>query len=300
MSAPQHLLHIGDLTQKDVLALLEKAEKIKAAPQTFSTSAQGKLLSLVFAEPSTRTFHSFSAAMQRLGGGMLEFRPDSTSSIEKGESWSDTLKVLGGYVDVMAVRSHNSELMETAVKVAGIPIINAGNGGNGEHPTQALLDAFTIQEKFGKLDVHIAFYGDLKNARTARSLMKLLHPFGSKFTCIAPAALQMEAGDIPFETAEKLEDVLPSVDILYTNRLRKEYASQSITKNDLTRLDGEFAPITTETMKHLSQDAFLMEPLPRAGQIDPSVDSDPRAIYFEQAKNGMWMRMALLLNALKV
>jgi aspartate carbamoyltransferase catalytic subunit len=263
---------------------------------------RGKLMLLIFTEPSTRTSISFEMAMKRQGGMVVE-REDATriSSMAKGEEGDDMFTVCGGYKpDVMVIRHHLEGVAARATKVAGgVPIINAGDG-KGQHPTQALLDLYTIKKELGRVNgISIAMVGDLLNGRTVRSLSYLLGKFeGVRIYFVAPPCLQMQ-GDIrdylerhgvAFANLNDVREAAPLVDVIYQTRIQTERGS-SYDQNDPSQ--GYFK-IDCDTLTVMKPKAIIMHPLPRVGEIDPAVDKDKRAAYFRQAQNGLFVRMALL------
>jgi aspartate carbamoyltransferase catalytic subunit len=260
----------------------------------------GRLLATVFYEPSTRTRFSFEAAMHRLGGQVLS-AADATraSSAAKGESLEDAIRVIGGYVDAIVLRHPEVGSAERAARVAPVPVINAGDGP-GDHPTQALLDLYTIKKELGRLDrLRIGLAGDLRNGRTVRSLALLLSRFpGNELVLISPPALRMGADVIDSlrqtqqgirETSD-LGGAMASLDVLYQTRIQAERFESS---EEYERHRGIYI-VTPQLMRRLPERAILMHPLPRLEEIDPMVDADPRAAYFRQARNGLWVRMAVL------
>jgi aspartate carbamoyltransferase catalytic subunit len=260
----------------------------------------GRLLATVFYEPSTRTRFSFEAAMHRLGGQVLSAADASrNSSAAKGESLEDAIRVIGGYADAIVLRHPEVGAAERAARVAPVPVINAGDGP-GDHPTQALLDLYTIKKELGRLDrLRIGLAGDLRNGRTVRSLALLLSRFpGNELVLISPPALRMGADVIDSlrqtqqgvrETSD-LAGAMASLDVLYQTRIQAERFESS---EEYERHRGVYI-VTPQLMRRLPERAILMHPLPRLEEIDPMVDADPRAAYFRQARNGLWVRMAVL------
>ena len=263
-----------------------------------------RIMATLFYEPSTRTRLSFEAAMYRLGGEVITTESAREfSSAAKGETLEDTIRIVEGYADVIVLRHYESGSARRAADVAGIPIINAGDGP-GQHPTQALLDVYTIQ-KNRRLMYSLALVGDLANGRTARSLAYLLTKYEDvKLYFVAPHMVRMrddikgyltEHG-VAFEEEDDLMSVMSKVDVVYQTRIQRERFGDRI--QDYERARGKYI-IDVETMSALSENAIVMHPLPRVDEIDPAVDTDPRAAYFRQAHNGVFIRMALLQMVLE-
>jgi len=268
-----------------------------------SKMLQGKIMTVLFYEPSSRTFGSFISAMQRLGGGIIPLQGMTYSSVAKGETLEDTIRTFECYSDIIVIRHPEVGSAKKAALVSTVPIINAGDGV-GEHPTQALLDLFTILSKFKKIDgLKVAFVGDLLNGRTVHSLSKLLAKMGKvEFFFVAPKILRMpqEIKDqlknrVSIIEAEKLDEVIKKVNVLYITRVQKErFSDLSIYENI-----KNFYIITKKLMEKARKDLILMHPLPRVGEISTEVDNDSRAVYLtEQMRNGLYVRMALLAATL--
>mgnify|MGYP001765812266 CR=1 FL=1 len=259
---------------------------------------KGKILANLFYEPSTRTSSSFTSAMERLGGSVIPINEVKYSSVSKGESLADTVRTLECYADVIVLRHSEVGSAALAAQYARKPIINAGDGV-GEHPTQALLDLFTILEEMKRVDgLTITLLGDLKNGRTVHSLARLVSLFNVKINYVSPDILRMppevmaevsERG-IPQQEVRTLEEVLPQTDVLYVTRVQKERFENP---DDYETVRGSYV-IEPDLMKRAKDDMIVMHPLPRVGEIDMSFDDDPRAAYFRQMEYGLYVRMALL------
>ena len=261
---------------------------------------KGKILANLFYEPSTRTSSSFTAAMERLGGSVIPINEVKYSSVSKGESLADTVRTLECYADVIVLRHPETGSAAIAAKAAKKPVINAGDGV-GEHPTQALLDAFTIMEEIGRLDnITVTMLGDLKYGRTVHSLARLLSKFsGVKLNYVSPDILRMpkevmEEVGVPQAEYATLDKVLPETDILYVTRVQKERFENI---DDYEKVKGAYV-IDPEVMKAAKQEMAVMRPLPRVGEISTDFDDDPRAAYFRQMEYGLYVRMALLAMVL--
>jgi aspartate carbamoyltransferase catalytic subunit len=289
-----------DVLDRDLIEhLLGRAAAFEKATE-IGAPLSGRLLATVFYEPSTRTRFSFEAAMLRLGGQVLSAENATrASSAAKGESLEDATRVIGGYADAIVLRHPEAGAADRAAQVAQVPVINAGDGA-GHHPTQALLDLYTIKKELGRLDhLRVGLAGDLRNGRTVRSLAVLLSRFpGNELVLISPPALRLgedivtsleNARQALAETPD-LIGAISGLDVLYQTRIQAErFASPE----EYERHRGVYV-VTAEVMRRLPEPAILMHPLPRAGEIDPRVDADPRAAYFRQARNGLWVRMAVL------
>mgnify|MGYP002629137945 CR=1 FL=1 len=263
---------------------------------------KGKILASLFYEPSTRTASSFTAAMERLGGSVIPISEVRYSSVSKGESLPDTVRTLECYADVIVLRHPEVGAAKLAAKYARKPIINAGDGV-GEHPTQALLDLFTIIEEAGRIDgLTVTLLGDLKNGRTVHSLARLLSMYDVKLNFVSPESLafpekilrELDEKGIAWEAHTELEAVLPRSDVLYVTRVQKERFSDPA---HYARVKDAYV-ISPETLTHARPRMVLMHPLPRVGEITMEVDNDPRAAYFRQMEYGMYVRMALLAMVL--
>lgn len=299
------ILSVSQFDKEDINYLFSLTEQMRDLVKTRGTSdlLKDKVEACIFFEPSTRTSSSFIAAMERLGGKVIPITQGvQFSSVSKGESFEDTMKTLSCYSDCLVIRHPEVGAAARAASACDIPVINAGDGV-GEHPTQALLDLFTIQDNLGKLDsLHIGMVGDLLNGRTIHSLIKLLSMYDVKISLVSPPQLRLPQefkkdvvmnGNLGIET-ERLEDVISDVDVLYVTRVQKERFADEAEYNTLK---ASYV-ITPELMADAAENMILMHPLPRVGEIAESVDSDPRAAYFRQVENGMYVRMALLAAVL--
>jgi aspartate carbamoyltransferase catalytic subunit len=277
-------------------AKMEKDDKAGKLKKTLS----GKILACVFYEPSTRTRFSFESAMHKLGGQVITTESASHfSSVTKGETLQDSVKIISGYADAIVLRHNVEGSAKIAADASAIPVINAGDG-IGDHPTQGLLDVYTIKKELGKLEnLKVGFIGDLLYGRTVHSLMYFLALYrGVKFYCISPKQLKLpkkytdylKKNNVKFEELEKLESVVKEMDILYVTRIQQERFK---TKKEYEKYKGCYV-IDKKILAKLKKDARIMHPLPRVNEISIEVDSDPRAAYFRQAKNGLYIRMALL------
>ena len=300
------LIDIRDLSTQEIDELLAVAMDIIANPAKYSEKCHGKKLATLFFEPSTRTRLSFEAAMYELGGNVLGFSEAQSSSSAKGESVSDTVKVVGFYADIIAMRHPKEGAPYVASMKAGVPVINAGDGGHN-HPTQTLTDLLTIWREKGRLnDLTIGLCGDLKFGRTVHSLIAAMSRYtGIKFVLISPDELRlpgyirkdvMEKNGVPYEETADLVEALPSLDVLYMTRVQKE---RFFNEADYIRLKDSYI-LTPEKMQEAKADMCVMHPLPRVNEIAVAVDDDPRAAYFRQALNGKYVRMALILKLLGV
>lgn len=294
-----HLIESQQLNKERLFKLFKRANELRAFP---STSLNGKVLTTLFYEPSTRTRLSFESAMLKMGGQVMGTEnAKEFSSAAKGESLEDSIRVIAGYSDAIVMRHSETGSAEKAAKVSPVPIINGGDG-KGQHPTQALLDAYTIHRELGRLDnVKIAMVGDLASGRTVRSLCYLLGKFsGIEIIFVSPENLRMgedikeylQRHNIQFKEKENLEEVLPEVDIVYMTRIQKE----RISLEEYEKARGKFI-ITTSNISLLKEDSRVMHPLPHIEEIVLPIEieeNDPRVAYFRQAENGLYIRMALL------
>jgi aspartate carbamoyltransferase catalytic subunit len=293
----RHLTGPNDLDRPLIERVLERAAAFERADSE-PAPLRGRLLATVFYEPSTRTRFSFEAAMYRLGGQVLSAENAArASSAAKGESLEDTMLIISGYADAIVLRHPEVGSVDRAARAAQVPVISAGDG-SGHHPTQALLDLYTIKKELGRLDhLRIGLAGDLRYGRTARSLALLLSRFAdNQLVMISPPELRMGADVLDqlkgaqVSEANDFAAAISGLDVLYQTRIQAErFASP----DEYERYRGVYV-LTVDLMHRLPERAIVMHPLPRVGEIDPLVDADPRAAYFRQARNGLWTRMAVL------
>ena len=302
----RYVLEPMDLSVEEMDYIFKLADKIIEDPKKFAHACDGELLATLFYEPSTRTRFSFEAAMQRLGGRVIGFSNPQASSVSKGESIADTVRTVSCYSDIIVMRHPKEGAPRIAANAVDIPVINAGDGGH-QHPTQTLTDLLTIHREKGHFDnLTIGFCGDLKFGRTVHSLIKALSRYKNvKLVLISPNELKIpdyvrqeviEKNNMPYVEVEKMQDVLPELDLLYMTRVQKE---RFFNEEDYIRLKDSYI-LDAEKMKLAKKDMMVLHPLPRVNEIAVEVDSDPRALYFKQAKNGMFVRMALIMCLLGV
>ncbi|MBS6024512.1 MAG: aspartate carbamoyltransferase [Paeniclostridium sordellii] len=299
----RNLIQPEDFSINEIDEILSLSQNIIDNPSKYSSVCEGNLLATLFYEPSTRTRFSFEAAMNRLGGRVIGFSEPKSSSTAKGETLEDTMETVSCYADAIVMRHPRAGSALEASRFARVPFINAGDGGN-QHPTQTLTDILTIKSLKGKLENHtIGLCGDLKNGRTVHSLVKAMSRYkDTKFVFIAPEELKMpdyikEAikGHDYIET-NNLDEVIGELDVLYMTRVQQERFEN---KDEYERLKDYYI-LTAEKMKKAKSDMLVMHPLPRVNEIDTEVDKDKRAVYFDQAKFGMYVRMALMMKLLGV
>lgn len=295
----RHLLEPFDLSKEETEQLLALASRIESDPVAYQDVAARKRIATLFYEASTRTRLSHETAMQKLGGDVIGFPSANVSSVSKGESIEDTTRVINCYADIIAMRHPQAGAPMIAAKYSSIPIINAGDGGN-EHPTQTLLDMYTIQKRLGRLDnFTIGFCGDLKYGRTVHSLTKSLTRYENvKFVFISPEELKMPKALITdgmdYTETDSLEDSIGKLDILYMTRIQQErFESEA----EYLRFKGVYV-LDGEKMKLAKPTMAVLHPLPRVDEITPEVDDDPRAAYFQQIHSGLCVRMALIMALL--
>ena len=302
----QHLMSPLDLSVEELDKLLTLANDIEKNPRKYAHACEGKKLATCFYEPSTRTRLSFEAAMMNLGGSVLGFSSADSSSAAKGESVSDTIRVISCYADICAMRLPIEGAPLVASEKSKIPVINAGDGGH-QHPTQTLTDLLTIRSLKGRLDnLNIGLCGDLKFGRTVHSLIHALIRYPNiQFTLISPEELRVPSyiredvlhkNNVPFREVERLEEAMADLDILYMTRVQKE---RFFNEDDYVRMK-DFYILNKKKMSLAKDDMIVMHPLPRVNEISVEVDDDPRAAYFQQAQYGVYVRMALILTLLEV
>ncbi len=300
------VLNIIDLTSDEIDSLIETAGDIIERPEAYSRLCQGKKLATLFFEPSTRTRLSFEAAMYELGGNVIGFSEANSSSAAKGESVADTVRTVGCYADIIAMRHPKEGAPLVATRTAGVPVVNAGDGGHN-HPTQTLADLLTIYREKGTFEnLTVGLCGDLKFGRTVHSLISAMSRYkGVRFVLISPEELRvpryiitdlLEPNGIPYEEVTSLEAAMPDLDILYMTRVQRE---RFFNEADYLRLKDTYI-LTPDKLRTAKKDLAILHPLPRVNEISVAVDDDPRACYFKQVLNGKYMRMALILKLLEV
>jgi aspartate carbamoyltransferase catalytic subunit len=297
--ALRHVVEVGQFDRADIERLFEQADRMRELPRA-ATPLTGRILATIFYEPSTRTRLSFESAMTRLGGSVLSTEnAREFSSAIKGESVEDTIRIVEGYADAIVIRHYEQGAARRAADVASVPVINGGDGP-GEHPTQALLDLYTIKHELGRIDgLRVALVGDLRFGRAVRSLALLFRlTTGTELVFVSPPAVPMgadvrqtlEQHGIAYRDESDLASVLPEVDVVYQTRIQRE---RFATPGEYESARGVYV-IDTAAMTRLNPHAIVMHPLPRVNEILPEVDADRRAAYFRQAHNGVYIRMALL------
>ena len=300
------LINILELSAEEIAGLIATAEDIIANPQKYAEACHGKKLATLFFEPSTRTRLSFEAAMYELGGQVLGFSEAASSSASKGESVSDTVKVVSCYADIIAMRHPKEGAPLVASMKADVPVINAGDGGHN-HPTQTLADLLTIWREKGRFtNLTIGLCGDLKFGRTVHSLIEAMARYENvRFVLISPEELKLpsyvkkdilQKKGIPYTQTTDLESVMPELDVLYMTRVQRE---RFFNEDEYVRLKDSYI-LTPEKLKTAKESLSILHPLPRVNEISVAIDDDPRACYFKQALNGKYMRMALILKLLGV
>ncbi|MGD9712998.1 MAG: aspartate carbamoyltransferase [Thermomicrobiales bacterium] len=295
----RHIIEVGQFGRDDLELVFERSEIMRKGPP-YELRLESQILATVFYEPSTRTRLSFESAMNRLGGSVISTEnAREFSSAIKGETVEDTIRIINGYADAIVIRHHEQGAAARAASVSDVPIINAGDGP-GEHPTQALLDLYTIRHELGRIDgLTVALVGDLRFGRAVRSLAILFtRTTGCRLIFVSPPAVPMgedvraalESAGVPFEDNSDLRSAVASADVVYQTRIQRE---RFATEEEYRESSGIYL-IDEDVMDSMKRGAILMHPLPRVDEIDPSVDADHRAAYFRQAHNGMYVRMALL------
>ena len=300
----RHVCHMADLSVEDIDAILDSAERMLPAArgETRLDVGRGRILATLFFEPSTRTRLSFESAMLRLGGSVVSVADPQSTSGTKGETLTDTVRMVAGYSDAIVLRHPREGAARLAARVSGVPIVNGGDGA-GQHPTQTLTDLFTIRRTKGQIQGNVvAIAGDLKYGRTVHSLAHALARYGVEMVFVAPDALQvpqemrqqLDAAGAKYRLAGRLEDVVGEADVLYVTRIQKERFPDL---DEYRKVQGVFR-VTPSLLAEGKKGIIVMHPLPRVGEIDPSVDAMPAAKYFEQAAYGVPVRMALLARLL--
>ena len=300
------LLEPMDFSLEELDGIFDLADRIIADPQKYAHACDGKLLATLFYEPSTRTRFSFEAAMLRLGGQVIGFSEPNSSSVAKGESIADTIRTISCYADVAVMRHPKEGAPRVAANSTDMPVINAGDGGH-QHPTQTLTDLLTIRRTLGTFEnITVGCCGDLKFGRTVHSLIKALSRYKNvKFVLISPEELTIPdyvrkevliKNNIEFKEVRTMQEALGEVDVLYMTRVQRE---RFFNEDDYIRLKDTYI-LDNEKMQRAKKDMIVLHPLPRVNEIATEVDSDPRAKYFEQAKNGMFVRMALIMSLLGI
>ncbi|NKE37040.1 aspartate carbamoyltransferase [Natronococcus sp. JC468] len=295
-----HVITSKHLSRGDIETVLDRAAEIAADPSAVADRHAGALLGLLFFEPSTRTKMSFETAMKRLGGDVVDMGSVESSSVKKGETLADTVRVIEGYADALVLRHPREGAATMASEFVDVPLLNAGDGA-GQHPTQTLLDLYTIRENAGLDDLTIGIMGDLKYGRTVHSLAYALSNFDTRQHFVSPESLQLprevvydlhqqQGGRTGIREHESLEAVLSDLDVLYVTRIQRERFPD---ESEYRKVAGEYR-IDAETLEDAADDLTVMHPLPRVDEIAPEVDDTDHAAYFEQAHNGVPVRMALL------
>lgn len=296
------IVSVEKLLKEDIDLLFDHARQMKVIVDGHKSLdvLRGKVMAALFYEPSSRTFGSFLSAMQRLGGGIIPLNGMTNTSVAKGETFEDTVQTFSAYADVLVIRHPDVGALVTAAKFASVPVINAGEGAFGEHPTQACIDLFTIQEHFGKVDgLHILIIGDLAHYRPTNSLMKLLANYpGVQLSVATPpeVSMQSELKDflknmkVNFHEYIDFTDVLPEADVLYVTRVKKEYMPEDLYQ----KIRGSYV-VDMAVAEKMKKNSIIMHCLPRIDEIATDVDDNPRSLYFsKQLQNGLYVRMALL------
>lgn len=297
------IVSITDYSKNQILNILDSAETFETNPN--QTVLNGKVAATLFFEPSTRTRLSFETAVNRLGGRVIGFSDASTSSSAKGETLKDTIRMVSNYADIIIMRHYLEGAARYASEIASVPVINAGDGSN-QHPTQTMLDLYSIRKTQGKLDgLNIALVGDLKYGRTVHSLLMAMMHFSPTFYFIAPEELKMpeeyklicHEENIPYREFPDFEpDILGDIDILYMTRVQKERFTDGMEYEKVKNI----YTLHNDMLKHTKDNLRILHPLPRVNEIDQDVDANPKAYYFEQAKNGLYVRQAIICNALGI
>ena len=301
----RNLLEPGDFSKSELDALFELADRIQADPGRYAGVAKGRVLAALFFEPSTRTRLSFETAMLRIGGQTVGFSEAQSSSAAKGESIADTVRTVGCYSDITVIRHPKEGSCRVAAANSDVPVVNAGDGGH-HHPTQTLTDMLTIRREKGRLNkLRVGLCGDLKFGRTVHSLIKALSVYDDiEFYLISPEELRaptyviriIENGGCVWHEAKNMNEVISDLDVLYMTRVQKE---RFFNEEDYIRLKDSYI-LDEQKMALAPEQMIVMHPLPRVNEIAMEVDADPRAVYFKQARNGMYVRMALIMSLLGI
>ncbi len=301
----RHIIDLSDLSEKEFSELYNQAVGVIKKPEAYAEACKGKVLGSLFYEPSTRTNLSFSTAMMRLGGSVVGFSNPASSSAAKGETLKDTISMVSSYADLIVMRHPSEGAAKAAALYSSVPVINAGDGGH-LHPTQTLTDIITILRLRGSADdMSIGLCGDLKYGRTVHSLLHFLSRYKNvRIYLIAPEVLRLpdymvkflKEHDMPFCEVKSVEEALPELDVLYMTRIQRERFSE---ESEYRKLEGNYQ-LNAEKLKRAKKDMLVLHPLPRVDEIEQDVDDDPRAVYFRQARFGMFGRMALLMTLAKL
>jgi aspartate carbamoyltransferase catalytic subunit len=299
----QSIISAKQFSRESVEELINLSLKIEANKKDYEQSMRGKVMAVLFFEPSTRTRLSFESAMLRLGGSVLGFPSDETSSVKKGETLADTIRTVSNYADIIVIRHKNDGAAKLAQKFSSVPIINAGSGAQ-EHPTQGLLDCLTIKDLKGTLDdLNVGLIGDLKYGRTVHSLAIFLSYFKTRMYFISPEQLSMQYrindflmhNQAQFKETRRFQQTLDILDVVYMTRIQKERFSDI---EEYNKVKDAYI-LTKEELKFMKKDAIILHPLPRVNEISADVDDDPRAKYFQQTNYGLMMRKALIGSILE-
>ncbi|MCW3480992.1 aspartate carbamoyltransferase [Neisseriaceae bacterium JH1-16] len=291
----KHIISIPDFSREELELVVDTAGRLKHSPR--NDLLKDKLIGSCFFEPSTRTRLSFETAVQRLGGNVIGFADGGNTSAKKGETLADSIKIIGSYTDAVVMRHPKEGAARLASQFSAVPVINGGDGSN-QHPTQTLLDLFTIKETQGTLEnLTVAFVGDLKYGRTVHSLTQALSQFNCRFYFVSPEALAMpdyiceelDEKGVQYTLVSSLDDVIPQVDILYMTRVQRERFDEA----EFKKIQGKYV-LRADMLANARTNLRVLHPLPRVDEIATDVDSTPHAYYFEQAKNGVYARQALL------
>ena len=300
----KNLVSINDFSRDEILKIMDLAARFEADPH--QQVLAGKVIATLFFEPSTRTRLSFESAINHLGGRVIGFSDTANTSVSKGETFHDTIMVISNYCDMIVMRHYIEGAARYASEISKVPVVNAGDGAN-QHPSQTLLDLYSIKKTQGKLDhINIMMVGDLKYGRTVHSLINALVRYeGIRFIMISPEELRLpeyirhdvlDRNNVPYEEVVRLEDALPNLDILYMTRVQKE---RFFNEEDYVRMK-DFYILDRAKMKLAPKDMYVLHPLPRVNEISVEVDDDPRAAYFRQVQYGVYVRMALILTLLDI